>query len=322
MHRVAALTYDQLCTFEYGIAVEVFGLPRPEFDFPWYRFETVAAEARRSRAIGGIVVEADRGLEALQQADTIILPGWRDREAQPPQPLLDALVAAHSRGARLFSICSGVFILAATGLLNGKRATTHWHHAHYLQQTYPEITVTPDVLYIDEGNIVTSAGSAAGIDASLHIVRQDHGSQIANRVARRLVLPPHRDGGQAQYIAPVQPRSGQRMSAVMHWARQNLSAPLSLADLAAQAGMSTRTFQRRFRAETGTAPMAWLQRERLFRAQAMLETDNAALTDIALASGYPSVDTFRIAFNRSVGTSPAAYRKRFSNRRGAPPPQP
>ena len=317
MHRVAALTYDGLCTFEFGIAVEVFGLPRPEFDFPWYEFVTVAAEGRRSRALGGIVVEADAGLSALQSADTIILPGWRDRAEQPPQALLDALITAHTRGARLFSICSGVFILAATGLLNARRATTHWRHASVLQVAYPEITVEPDRLYIDEGQIITSAGSAAGIDASLHIIRQDYGSQIANTVARRLVLPPHRDGGQAQYTAPVLPRTGPSMADLMQWVRENLSEPLTMAQLAAQAGMSIRTFQRRFRDEVGSAPITWLQRERLFHAQAMLETSAAPLAEVALAAGFPSLDTFRMAFKRKIGTSPSAYRKRFNQ-----PPKP
>jgi len=312
MHRVATLTYNGLCTFEFGIAVEVFGLPRPEFNFPWYQFQTVATEGQRSRATGGIIVEADGDLSSLQQADTIIIPGWRDPAEAPPAALLEALRAAHNRGARLLSICSGAFILAATGLLNGKRATTHWHHAEALQNAYPEISVEPDNLYIETGNIITSAGSAAGIDACLHMVRQDFGSHIANTVARRLVLPPHRDGGQAQYIPPAKPRTGQNMGSLMHWARQNLAKPLNMASFAAKAGMSERTFQRRFRQEVGVAPMSWLQRERLFHAQSLLESSPASLPEIARASGYPSLDTFRIAFKRGIGTSPSAYRKQFA----------
>ncbi len=309
--RVAAVTYDGLCTFEFGIATEVFALPRPEFDFPWYEFVTVAAESRTVRAAGGVRVEAEAGPGALAQADTIVLPGWRDRAERPPQDLLDALREAHARGARLFSICSGVFVLAATGLLDGRRATTHWHHTQALRRMYPAVDVVEDVLYVDDNRIVTSAGSAAGIDAALHIVRQDFGSGVANRVARRLVMAPHRDGGQAQYVVPEAPRAGRSLAEVMDWARARLAQPMDIATLAAQAGMSPRTLQRRFRAETGTGPMAWLQRERLFRAQELLETTDAPLGEVAALSGYESPDTFRIAFKRRVGVSPAAYRARF-----------
>ena len=311
MHHVKTVIYDRLCTFEFGIATEVFALPRPEFSFPWYAHQTVAAEGKQCRAMGGITIEAEGTLADLAQADTIILPGWRNREERPPQPLLDALIKAHKRGARLLSICSGVFILAATGLLNGKRATTHWRHVETLKAAYPGISVEPDVLYIDNGGLVTSAGSAAGIDASLHIVRQDYGSKVANSVARRLVLPPLRDGGQAQYIPPVQARTGNSIADVMHWARKNIGGQISLPDLAKRARMSDRSFQRRFRAEAGVSPMKWLQRERLYLAQELLETSAAPLAEIATLSGYESPDTFRIAFKRTLNTSPAAYRARF-----------
>ena len=192
---VTVLTYDGLCTFEFGIAVEVFGLARPEFDFPWYEFQVVASESMSIRAAGGIRIEADAGLEALVKARTIIVPGWRDKAERPPEALLNALQQAHERGARCMSICSGVFVLAAAGLLNGKRATTHWQYLPHLKEKYPDIDVEEDVLYVDEGDVITSAGSAAGIDASLHLIRRDFGSQVANSVARRLVMSPHRDGG-------------------------------------------------------------------------------------------------------------------------------
>ena len=310
MHHVKALIYNGLCTFEFGIATELFALPRPEFP-SWYKFETVALEPE-IQALGGLTIHANGSLKGLQSADTIILPGWRDPAERPPEALLEALRAAHTRGARLFSICSGVFILAATGLLNGKRATTHWRYTDALQARFPEINVQPDVLYVEDGQMLTSAGSAAGIDASLHLIRQDYGSAVANTVARRLVLPPHRDGGQAQFIPPVQPRAGQSMAALMQWARQNLHQPLTVKALAGQAGMSERTFQRRFRAEVGAAPMAWLQRERLFHAQSLLETTSAPLPEVAHLSGYESFDTFRIAFKRALNTAPASYRARFS----------
>lgn len=309
MHQIKTLAYNGLCTFEFGIATELFALPRPEFP-AWYSFQTVALEPE-IWALGGLKIHVDGTLEALQNADTIILPGWRNAEERPPEPLLRALREAHKNGTRLFSICSGVFILAAAGLLDGKQATTHWRYTEALQSRFPKIKVQSDALYIEDGNILTSAGSAAGIDAGLHLIRQDFGSEVANTVARRLVLPPHRDGGQAQFVPPARPRSGQSMATVMEWARKNLGQPLRLSALAAQAGMAERTFQRRFRAETGIAPMAWLQRERLFHAQAMLETTSASLAEIAHISGYDSLDTFRIAFKRALNTSPAAYRARF-----------
>ncbi len=309
---MVVLTYEGLCTFEFGIAVEVFGLPRPEFDFPWYEFKVVAAETRQVRAAGGIVIEADAGLEALASARTIIIPGWRDKAEPPPQPLLEALSAAAQNGARFLTICSGVFVLAAAGLLQGRRATTHWQYIPWLKQHYPDIQVEEDVLYIDEGNIITSAGSAAGIDASIHLIRRDFGSRIANSVARRLVMPPHRDGGQSQYVeAPVMERPGRSIGEVMDWARLHLAEPVDLPRLAAHAHMSERTFLRRFQEAVGMAPVAWLQRERMYRAQELLETGNEPLADIAEQCGYQSLETFRVAFRRLVGTSPAAYRARF-----------
>ncbi len=311
---VVALIYDGLCTFEFGIAVEVFALSRPEFDFPWYRFAVASEEGQRARATGGITVEADSGLEILQDAQTIIIPGWRDRNERPPERLLDAVAQASGRGARCLSICSGVFVLAAAGLLNGKRATTHWRHLPHLRKLYPEILIEEDTLYVDEGNIITSAGSSAGIDACLHLVRRDFGSEITNSVARRLVMPPHRDGGQVQYVcAPVQERPGPAMSEVMDWARQRIDHPLGLSDLAKRAAMSERTFMRRFREANGTTPMAWLQRERMYRAQTILETAKASLGDVAEQCGFRSLETFRVSFKRLVGISPAAYRSRFRN---------
>ncbi|MFM9941076.1 MAG: transcriptional regulator FtrA [Hyphomicrobiaceae bacterium] len=310
---VAVLAYDGLCTFEFGIAVEVFGLPRPEFDFPWYEFAVVSAEGRRSRAMGGIVVEASAGLNALAAARTIIIPGWRDRTERPPVRLLDAIAHAAQRGARCVSICSGVFVLAAAGLLTGKRATTHWRHMPDLKRQYPDILVEEDVLYVDEGNVITSAGSAAGIDACLHLVRRDFGAKIANIVARRMVMPPHRDGGQAQYvIAPVQERPGRTISATLDWARKRLADPVDVGALAEHAAMSERTFLRRFHDSMAMTPTAWLQRERMFRAQELLETSAASLDAISAQCGYQSLETFRVAFKRVVGTTPAAYRARFA----------
>jgi AraC family transcriptional regulator, transcriptional activator FtrA len=309
---VAVLAYDGLCTFEFGIAVEVFGLPRPEFDFPWYHFAVVAAEGKRARAMGGIIVEASLGLDQLSKASTIIIPGWRDKTERPPQALLDAISEASARGARCLSICSGVFVLAAAGLLKGRRATTHWRHMPELKQMYPDIHVKEDVLYVDEGNVITSAGSAAGIDACLHLVRRDFGSKIANTVARRLVMPPHREGGQAQYVvAPIQIRSGRTIAEAMDWAQHRISKAIEVAEMAKVAAMSERTFQRRFNEAVGMPPKLWLQRQRMFRAQELLETTAFALDEVASQCGYESLETFRVAFRRTVGTSPAAYRSAF-----------
>lgn len=202
---------------------------------------------------------------------------------------------------------------AAAGLLEGKRATTHWRHIPDLKRLYPNIQVEEDVLYVDEGSLITSAGSAAGLDACLHLVRRDFGSKIANTVARRLVMPPHRDGGQAQYVtAPVQERPGRPIAGVMERARQRLEEPIDIVDLAQRGAMSERTFLRRFRESVGMTPKLWLQRERMFRAQELLEASDMVLADIAEQCGYISLETFRVAFRRTVGTSPAAYRSRFS----------
>jgi AraC family transcriptional activator FtrA len=309
---VAVLAYDGLCTFEFGIALEVFALARPEFDFPWYKCVVVAAEGRRSRALGGIVVEATAGLDQLARSRTIIVPGWRNNTERPPARLLKALQQAHARGARFISICSGVFVLAAAGLLAGKRATTHWRHMPDLRRLHPDIDVKEDVLYVDEGQVITSAGSAAGIDACVHLVRRDFGATVANMVARRMVMPPHRDGGQVQYVtAPVAVRPGRNIAGVLAWAGRRLAEPLDVADLAAEAAMSERTFLRRFRENVGMTPAAWLLRERIRRARDLLEEHHLALDDIAVACGFRSAETFRSAFKRIVGVPPATYRARF-----------
>ncbi|MFJ3117680.1 transcriptional regulator FtrA [Pseudomonas protegens] len=309
---VAILAYDGLCTFEFGIAVEIFGLARPEFDFPWYRQTIAAVDPGPMRALGGIQVLADGGLELLEQARTIIIPGWRSREQAPPPKLLEALRQAHQRGARLLSICSGVFVLAATGLLDGCSATTHWRYARELAEGYPNIRVDPDVLYVDAGQLITSAGSAAGIDACLHLVARDFGTQVANSVARRLVMSPQRTGGQAQFIpAPVSRTPRSDLSRVMQWARERLHQPLSVSELAARALMSERTFLRRFHDATGASPKAWLQHERLARARELLESGSESTESIALRCGYRSVESFRVAFRGLVGVPPSVYRERF-----------
>ncbi len=268
---VAVVAYAGLCTFEFGIAVEVFGLPRPEMGAGWYRFRVCAAEPGPIRAVGGIRVETDFGLDAVATAGTVIVPGWRGAREVPPPALVAALRAAHARGARLVSLCSGVFVLAATGLLDGRRATTHWRYLPTLAELHPAVRIEPDVLYVDEGDVLTAAGSAAGIDLSVHIVRRDHGARIANQVARRLVLPPHREGGQAQYVErPVPRHAGSRLAGLLDRLRGRLAEPLAVPALAAEAGMSERTFLRRFAEATGTTPGDWLVGERLAHARTLL----------------------------------------------------
>ena len=315
---VAILAYDGLCTFEFGIAVEIFGLARPEFEFPWYSHRIAAVDPGPMRAMGGIQVLADGGLELLEQARTIIIPGWRDRSAAVPEALLAALRQAHARGARLLSICSGVFVLAATGLLDGRGATTHWRYTTELAERFPNILVDPDVLYVDSGQLITSAGSAAGIDACLHLVARDFGTQVANSVARRLVMSPQRTGGQAQFIpTPVSATPRSDLSRVMQWARERLHEPLEVRDLASEAAMSERTFLRRFTEASGLSPKTWLQHERLGRARELLESTDQHTEQIARHCGYRSVESFRVAFRNVVGVPPSVYRERFGRTRAS-----
>jgi len=313
---VVVVAYDRLGLFELGITAEVFGLPRPELEIPWYRFEVCALDPGPLRATGAVQVRARHGLAALARADTIIVPGWRDPAEMPPARLLDALRRAHRRGARVVSICSGVFVLAAAGLLDGRRATTHWRYVDSLRARYPEIRVEPDVLYVDGGaGVFTSAGSAAGIDLCLHLVRLDHGAEIANQVARRLVVPPHRDGGQAQFIRRPVPRvAGGGLARATDWALAHLDRAVGVDELAKAAALSPRTFARRFRAELGSTPHRWLIHQRVVEAQRQLENSRHSIEEIAGAVGFGTAQTLRLHFRRMLRTSPAAYRRRFATR--------
>ncbi|WP_259267209.1 transcriptional regulator FtrA [Buttiauxella sp. BIGb0471] len=312
---VVVLAYDGLCTFEFGVAVEVFGLPRPEMGNDWYRFAVAGIEAGEFRAMGGIRLTVDGGLDLLAQAGTIVVPGWRCADEPVPEPLCEALRAAHARGARIMSICSGVFVLAAAGLLNGLQASTHWRYTEKLQQRYPEIQVMPDVLYIDNGSVLTSAGSAAGIDLSLHLVRRDYGQAAANSVARRLVVPPHRVGGQAQFIEqPVPtPYESKRLSPLFDYLHTHLADEHCVDSLAAFTGMSPRTFLRRFSAATGTTPARWLLNVRLTCCRDLLESSTLSIDEIAERVGFGSAATLRHHFRAKLDTTPAAYRKTFTS---------
>lgn len=309
---VVALAYDGLCTFEYGVAVELFGLPRPEMGPDWYRFATAAVEAGDLRGLGGVRIVGDGGLELVEQAGTIIAPGWRGADQPVPEPLIAALRKAHAKGARVMSICSGVFVLAAAGLLSGRRATTHWRYVDALKARYPDIRVEPDVLYVDEGDVLTSAGSAAGIDLGLHLIRRDFGPEAANTVARRLVVPPHRDGGQAQFVQRPVPTAHEasRLGPILDRMRADLTRDHTIQALAEAAGMSPRTFLRRFEAATGTTPARWLLGERLNRARDLLETSPVGVEQVAQAVGFGAA-ALRHHFRKSFSTTPQAYRARF-----------
>jgi AraC family transcriptional regulator, transcriptional activator FtrA len=314
---VVALVYDGLCAFEFSCAAEVFGLARPELGPDWYRFET-CSNSRSVRSQYGMRMQTANGLERLQAAGTIVIPGWEGIDVPVPRPILDALRDAHARGARLLSICSGAFVLAATGLLDGRRATTHWRYAEALQRRYPEICVDANVLYVDEGSVLSSAGSAAGLDLCLHLVRRDYGSATANQVARRLVIPPHRDGGQAQFLErPVEKhaaKSGQpkSLSVLLDRIRKRPGEPWRVAQLARLAAMSERTFMRRFRAATGLSPADWVTRARVDAARELLEGTALSIEHIAERCGLGTPTTLRHHFRKKVGVSPAQYRKRFS----------
>jgi AraC family transcriptional activator FtrA len=314
-HLVVALAYDRLCTFEFGCVTELFALERPELGVNWYRFSVCAIEPGPLRAAGGITVNAPYALKRLDSANTIVVPGWRDPDEVPPEALLKRIRAAHRRGARLCSICSGVFVLAAAGVLDGKTVTTHWRYAEKLQQRHPNVRVQPDALYVDEGQIITSAGSAAGLDMLLHLVRRDYGSAVANRVAQRLVVPPHREGGQAQFVPRPMPRdeSG-RLAKLIDWVRQHPALPHTLRSLAERAAVSPRTLQRHFQDATGMAPYEWLLHERVAVARELLEAQpSMPMPRIAELAGFGSEESMRRHFRRIAHTSPAAYREKFGH---------
>jgi AraC family transcriptional activator FtrA len=311
---VVVVAYDGLCTFEFGCATEVFGLPRPEMGEGWYRFAVAAAEPGPLRATGGIRLLADGGLDLLAGAGTVVVPGWRGVAAPVPEPLCAALRAAHAAGARILSLCSGAFVLAAAGLLEGRRATTHWRYAEALADRHPGLRFVPDVLYVDEGSVLTAAGSAAGLDLCLHLVRRDFGPAAANRIARRLVLPAHRQGGQAQYVERPVPRdraAAARIAPLLDRVRAALDQPWPVARLAAEAAASPRALHRRFLEATGQSPGAWLLAERLAHARGLLEGPPLPVEAVAAACGFNTAASLRHHFRAQLGTSPAAYRARF-----------
>jgi AraC family transcriptional regulator, transcriptional activator FtrA len=314
-HRVVTAVGRGTHHFELAVACEVFGLVRPELGVEWYDFVVASDEVEPYPFSlgGGVTLVPSAGLDAFAHADTIIVPNGDPDGPGCTPGLAGALRAAHARGARLISFCSGAFALAEAGLLDGRPATTHWKYAEALAARWPAIELRPHVLYVDDGQILTSAGTAAAIDVSLHVVRCDHGAEVANMVARRMVVPPHRDGGQAQFIAqPVAPPSTcDSLAPVLDWILAHLDEPLTVDAMAARALMSPRTFARRFVADVGETPLQWLIRQRVHRAQELLETTGLSLDRIAGECGFGSAATLRVHFQRVANTSPSSYRRTF-----------
>jgi transcriptional regulator GlxA family with amidase domain len=312
MHTVAAVVDQGALTFDFAIPCEVFGIDRSDIASPWYEFLVVAAGERRVRTQTGFTIEAPHGLGALERADTIVVPGWTSPEVEPNAPLVAALHRAHRRNARVVSICTGAFVLAAAGLLDERRAVTHWLYTDELQRRYPRVRVDPGVLYVVDDTIMTSAGTAAGLDLCLHIVGCDYGADVAAAVARRLLVPLHRSGGQAQYVdVPVPQALGDEMSELLAWAMPRLPSRLSVDDLARRASVSPRTLTRRFRQATGLAPGEWLRAERLRLARRLLETSEDPIERVARNAGYETTVAMRAQFARDLHTSPRAYRRTF-----------
>ncbi|OUD03738.1 helix-turn-helix domain-containing protein [Streptomyces swartbergensis] len=313
LQNVAVILLDGVNPFELGVVCEVFGTDRSDDGLPVYDFAVASAEGPALRTNTGFALQIEHGLERLETADLIAVPAGHRYESRAfPPELLDALRRGVDRGARVLSVCSGVFVLAAAGLLDDRRCATHWRHAEDLARQYPRITVEPDVLYVDEDPVITSAGTAAGIDACLHLVRKEQGSEVANKIARRMVVPPHRDGGQAQYIERPLPHSeADTIGEVLAWMERHLDEEVTVEQLAARAHMSPRTFARRFQQETGTTPYRWILRQRVLLAQRLLEATDETMDAIAGRTGFGNAAALRHHFVRSVGTTPNAYRRTF-----------
>lgn len=310
-HIVAVVAFDQISPFHLSVPCVVFGDHHP--GVPPFDLRVCAAEPGPLHTTAGFRIAIDHGLEALEVARTIIVPSWRMPHQRPPQALLDALVAAHRRGARLLGLCLGAFVLAETGLLDGRRATTHWACATDFAACFPAVSVDADVLYLEEDNILTSAGTTAGLDCCLHLLRSEYGAEVANSVARRLVMAPHRRGGQAQFIEqplPISTRDS-RLAGLLERVRATLDQGHTLDSLAEQSLMSRRSFTRHFRQLTGSTVGAWLLAERLALCQRLLERSDQSIERIAAQAGFGSVVSLRHHFGRAFGVSPKAWRQTF-----------
>ncbi|MGV9690745.1 helix-turn-helix domain-containing protein [Streptomyces sp. NPDC003444] len=312
MTSVALAVHDGTMLFETAAACEVFGVDRGITD-GWYDFQVCAARDTAAARVGGwLRIDAPHGLDALAGADTVIVPSCTDVDAAPPADLLEAVRTAHARGARIVSLCTGAFVLAAAGVLDGRRATTHWAHTGDLAARHPRVEVDPDILYVEDGNVLTSAGKAAGMDLCLHLVSADHGAAVAAELARRLLVPARRAGGQAQYVAgPTSADAADAFADLLAWAGARLDEPLTVPDLARRANMSTRNLTRRFATTTGTTPLRWLHTQRIHRAQELLETTDDSVELIAVRTGMGTATTLRRHFHNALGVPPDTYRRTF-----------
>lgn len=316
LRKIAVALIDGVAPFELGVVCEAFGVDRSAQGLPSYDFSVVAVEPGPVRTSVGFSIDASHDLAALDAADLVAVPAAAPRDRNySGEPLLSALRRAVDRGARVMSVCSGAFVLGAAGLLDGRRCTTHWMHAAELQEAYPAAKVDPDVLYVADGPVLTSAGTAAGLDLCLHIIREEHGATVANAVARRMVVPPHRDGGQAQYVeTPLPPPRIDTLEPVLTWMAAHLDDDMTVESLAGRAHMSPRTFARRFRAETGTTPYHWITGQRVLLAQRLLEETDETVDVIAERTGFGNAAVLRHHFGRWRGTTPQAYRRTFQRR--------
>jgi transcriptional regulator GlxA family with amidase domain len=319
LQNVAVVILNGFTPFELGVLCEVFGVDRTDDGLPSYDFAVVAGEPAPLSAAAGFTVSTPYGLDRLREADLVAVAAVCDERleaytsGQFPAPLLDALRDTVDRGARVLSVCNGAFVLGAAGLLDGRRCTTHWRQAPDLARLHPSAVVNPEVLYVDEDPVITSAGTAAGIDACLHLVRKEQGSRVANGIARRMVIPPHRDGGQAQYVdRPVAMPACDTLGEVISWMRRHLGEPITVRQLASRARMSDRTFARRFVQETGTTPLRWLTGQRILLAQELLEETTETVDVIADRAGFGNAAALRHHFRTWRGTTPQAYRHAFS----------
>ncbi|MBD8080768.1 helix-turn-helix domain-containing protein [Cellulosimicrobium arenosum] len=312
LRTVAVVVSDGLAPFEFGVVCEVFGLDRTEQGVPPFDFRVCGPHAGEpvTTSVGAQVLPA-HGLDATDDADLVVVPAIRIG-THYPEEVLDALRRAAARGATLLSVCSGVFVLAAAGVIGGRRVTTHWLHADELRRQHPGLDIDPDVLFVDDGDLITSAGTAAGIDACLHLVRRELGPRVANTIARRMVVPPQREGGQRQFVErPVPTADADSFAELLDWMAEHLDRPLTVRDLAARASTSERSLARAFVAQTGTTPLAWLNAQRVAHAQSLLEETRLDLEDVARRCGFGSAALLRHHFRRVVGVSPTEFRHTF-----------
>ncbi|MER7588007.1 uncharacterized protein GAR06_02827 [Micromonospora saelicesensis] len=315
LRSVAVLALDQVAPFELGVLAEVFGTDRTADGFPAYRFQVCSPDGAPVRTSSGFHLTPHADLGPVDEADLVAIPA-HSQGTTVPAPVLDALRRADARGAHLFSVCSGAFLLGEAGLLDDRECTTHWRYVDELQRRHPRARVRCNSLYVQDGRLLTSAGTAAGIDACLHLIRQEHGSATATRLARRMVVPPHRDGGQSQYVEAPIPKAPEAptLEPVLEWLMGHLDRTITVEELAARAGMAPRTFARRFRAETGTTPHDWLTNQRVLLARRLLEETPLSVEAVADQSGFGDAAALRHHFSRRVGATPHSYRTTFRDR--------